>query len=644
MNRTAARSCSSLALAAAILIVAAVLRLWALGSLPPGLYRDEAYNGLDALNILRGNLSLYFAANNGREPLFMYLIAASVSALGRTPLAARLPAAFASLLTVPATYQMACALGNKRLGLISAALLAVMLWPVHLAHVSFRAGLLPLLLALTVWQAARGWRTHNKWRWIAAGILYGVSFYTYLAARFTPLVIGLVALYAWFAFLRRDGAARRRALQGAGWFSAAALLVALPLLLYTCTHWDIVMGRVGQASIFNPDINGGNLPGALAGNTLKALGMFFVRGDRIYRHNVPWRPVFDPIVGACFIAGVLMALQRLRRNASAALAIAWTVIMLLPTILAEDTPHFLRGVGVLPVIVIFPALALDAIARRTAGRWIVTGVLLLSLSSTAYDYFVRYPQDPKTAYWFDAAGVSMAQEANAMLEAGGRVSIDRRLWDDWVNLRFMVNEQNVHLIEADQRPAPVSNQPLSLWLVWPYQDLSRWWEALPPRVQVEVQEGALYQGDKDPEPHMAYLYFRTAPYGDLPSPRARFEQFVQLLDARATPVNGRVRVRLVWYAEYAVVQPLMVFVHLMQDSQRIAQGDGPPANGYYPSEAWRPGDVIVDEHWTDKANLKGGEQVIVGVYNPITGQRLNVLDAAGNPIADSVEVTVESGK
>lgn len=644
MNRTTVRTCPSLALAAVILIVAAVLRFGALGSLPPGLYRDEAYNGLDALNILRGDWSLYFAANNGREPLFMYLIAASVGALGRTPLAARLPAALASLLTVPAMYLMASALYTKRIGLISAALLAVTLWPVHLAHVSFRAGLLPLFLALTVWQAARGWQTNAKRHWIAAGILYGASFYTYLAARFTPLVIGLFAFYAWAVFLRHDGAARRRALQGAGWFLAAALLATLPLLLYTCTHWDIVMGRVGQASIFNPDINGGNLAGALVGNILKALGMFFVRGDRIYRHNVPWRPVFDPLVGLCFAGGVGLALRQVRRNAGAALAIVWTLVMLLPTILAEDSPHFLRGVGALPVIVIFPALALDAMARRTTGHWIVTGVLLISLSSTAYDYFVRYPQDPKTAYWFDSAGVSMAQEANEMLRAGGRVSIDRRLWDDWVNLRFMVNEQNVHLIGANQRPAPVSNQPLSLWLVWPYEDLSRWWEALPPRVQIEVREGALYQGDRDPEPYKVYQSFRTAPYGNLPQPRARFEQFLQLLDARATATNGRVRVRLVWYAEYATVQPLMVFVHLMQDGQRIAQGDGPPANGYYPSEVWRPGDVIVDEHWTDKATLKGGEQVIVGVYNPITGQRLNVLDAAGNPIADSVEVKVESGK
>lgn len=655
--------------------MAAILRLWALGSLPPGLYRDEAFNGLDALGILRGDFSLYFAANNGREPMFMYLIAASVAALGRTPLAVRLPAAFASLLGVPALYLMARALWGQRVGLLSAAVLAVTLWPVHLAHVSFRAGLLPLFLALTAWQAARGWQTSNichseaqsaeesRRHWLAAGILYGLSFYTYLAARFTPLALALLAVYAWAVFLRRDAELRRRAMKGAMLFVIAALFTLLPLLLFTFLHWDIVMGRVGQASVFSPAINGGNLPGALIGNTLKALGMFFVQGDRIYRHNVPWRPVFDPVLGACFAGGVILAFWRFKRDAGAALVILWTIVMLLPTILAEDTPHFLRAAGVLPVIAIFPALALDKVWRwlgnqpsplipRPVGTpkavrvrgypklAVVGSVLLIGLASTTYDYFVRYPQDPKTAYWFDSAGVSIARDASSVLEAGGRVMIDRRLWDDWVNLRFMVPQDRIRLIGANKEPTPVSDKS-SLWIVWPYDDWSRLWPALPQYTQIEVRDGALYQGDKDPKPSLAYITFRTTPYTALPQPRAQFEQFFQLLEANATPDNGGVRVRLVWYAQNAAVQPFTVFVHLMQDGQRVAQGDSAPANGHYPSEAWRPGDVIVDEHWIDWPNPKGGEQVLVGLYSLASGKRLNVLDAAGNPIADSVTLDIK---
>ena len=45
----------------------------------------------------------------------------------------------------------------------------------------------------------------------------------------------------------------------------------------------------------------------------------------------------------------------------------WLPVMLLPTILAEDSPHFLRAVGVLPVALVVPAIGLEyagAVADR----------------------------------------------------------------------------------------------------------------------------------------------------------------------------------------------------------------------------------------------------------------------------------------
>ena len=57
----------------ALLLTGAVLRMAGLGQVPPGLYHDEAQNGVDATHVLEGELKLYFEANNGREPLFIYL-------------------------------------------------------------------------------------------------------------------------------------------------------------------------------------------------------------------------------------------------------------------------------------------------------------------------------------------------------------------------------------------------------------------------------------------------------------------------------------------------------------------------------------------------------------------------------------------
>ena len=86
-----------------VMLVAAGLRLWKLNVLPPGLYHDEAINGVDARMVLSGaGLPLYFAANNGREPLFIYLQMVSAAILGANPYALRLVSALIGILTVPA--------------------------------------------------------------------------------------------------------------------------------------------------------------------------------------------------------------------------------------------------------------------------------------------------------------------------------------------------------------------------------------------------------------------------------------------------------------------------------------------------------------------------------------------------------------
>ncbi|NBD36042.1 MAG: hypothetical protein GVY30_08575, partial [Chloroflexi bacterium] len=119
----------------ALLLLGAALRLGGMGEAPPGLYHDEAYHGLDALAILEGDvLPLYFPANNGREPLYIYLVTASVALLGRTPLAVRLPSFFIGMLTLAATYDLARVLWGRRAGRWALAVLAATFWHVHLSR------------------------------------------------------------------------------------------------------------------------------------------------------------------------------------------------------------------------------------------------------------------------------------------------------------------------------------------------------------------------------------------------------------------------------------------------------------------------------------------------------------------------------
>src|SRR5512136_5225 len=93
------------------LLVAALLRLWQLDTLPPGLHYDEAADTIIAQQIARGESApLFVSAYTGKEVLFFYWAAAWMKLIGPTVFAMRLAAAMLGILTVAVTYWMVCEL------------------------------------------------------------------------------------------------------------------------------------------------------------------------------------------------------------------------------------------------------------------------------------------------------------------------------------------------------------------------------------------------------------------------------------------------------------------------------------------------------------------------------------------------------
>ncbi len=718
-----------------ILLLAAALRLPALGQVPPGLYHDEAYYGLDAVDVLRGHPQVYFPANNGREPLFIYLAAGMIGLLGRSPFALRLTSAFVGMLTVAATAAAGRALFSRRVGLLAAAVLSVTLWHVHLSRVGFRAVTLPLTIALTLWVGARAVRTGRLRLWLATGALYGLSFYTYTAARFTPVALAAFGLYALALLGPR---AFRPHARGLGLAVLAAAVVLAPLAAYTAFHPDVVLGRPDQVSIWNPAISGGDPWGLLGRQVLRTLGMFFVRGDRIWRHNVPWRPVFGPLLGAAFLVGVGLTLTPPRalfplpnkvreregvRNLTPppapsplltagqergggggaaagggvrnALPLLWTAVMAIPTVLAEDAPHFLRAVGMLPVLAFLPALGLDALMQRPQ-RYEVTrknlsnfvssclrgsplGIAVsilaigLELVNGARAYFGPYAHNPMTGYWFERGAVALGADINRFLGTGwsgeaspftptagpeGVVYLDPMLWEDWPQVRFLVaapERVRVGLEAVPETPCEVGRitgtrcgpgaepeAPPTAVFLWPYGDWTRAWGLLPHPAEITVLEGPLSQHDRDTEPYTTYLAFFATRPGPTPTPQARLSGGVEFLGATVVlQEDGAVRVRLRWRATAPLAGEYAVFLHYRRDGQTVAQGDSPPAQGRYPTPLWHSGDVLNDDHIVPGVgHPRPGDEIVFGLWNPQTGEYLSVLDEAGNPAGVEIRVPV----
>jgi 4-amino-4-deoxy-L-arabinose transferase-like glycosyltransferase len=667
-----------------VIAMAAALRFWALGSIPPGLYHDEAFNGLDALGVLEGERPIFFEANNGREPLFIYLVALSVAALGRSPGVIRIVAAVLGTLTIPATYLLAKAMFSRRIGLLAAAITGLTLWHVNLSRIGFRAVAMPLLVALTLWQLWRGLKDGHKRHFLIGGVLYGLTFYTYLAARFTIVALGAFGLYLILAGKGKKEEGDWR--QGALAFVLAALVVLAPLMAYVATRWDAFLGRVGQVSIFNPAINEGDFWDTLLRHTGRTLLMFTNRGDFIPRHNVPLRPVFDPLLSACFLLGLILCLTRFRQSAEHALVLIWLAVMLLPTILAEDAPHFLRSVGILPVAFVVPAIGLDFLWRflekRTAfqvqssklvlslvevfqAQIAVALVLVFGLGDTIVDYFGDHAASQDVRYNFETAAVDLAAQANRFLGTGwdgtglgaredapspGRhLYIVDRLWRDWASVRFLVpTSPNLTILgESAKLPQVSSGLGLSsrrhtetevMLIVWPYEEYNQYLTLLPIGSPIAVQEGSLERGDLEKEARLLYITY-TATTATIPSGEreARFERGLALVSHRLDAVSPQeLRLSLLWRAEAEIEADYTVFVHLTRGDTILDQDDSPPARGYYPTSLWRVGDIVDDEHTLTLPEPYDPvkHKLIVGLYQLQTLDRLQVLDEAGKPISD----------
>ena len=622
----------------AIVAVALALRLAGFGRVPPGLYHDEAYNGLDALRVLQGWRPLWFPANNGREPLFMYLMAVSIGLLGRTATAVRAPGLVLGLLTVPATAFMATSFFNRRVGLLAAAVTAITFWAVHLSHVGFRAVALPLFTALALGFLWRGLRSGRRRDYALGGLCYGLSIYTYLAARFTPVPLGLLALgLLWPAARLPKPEWRKLAL-----FAAVALLVAAPLLATMAAHPEILGGRAGEVSVFNPAISHGDPWGTLLRQAGRGLAAFFIRGDRIARHNLPWRPIFDPALGLAFIVGLAVAL---RRRGAGWFVLAWTAVMLLPTILAEDTPHFLRAVGIQPLVFVLPALGLDGAwqwlqkrQRPALGVALATLVLLVGLGCTARDYLVRYPQ-VQAAYWFFEGGSrDLSDRINAFLQGSAepRVYISQHLWQEWPSLRFLVPEGGpVQVIDPAAPPAPAPGGEVML-AVWPYEAYQPALALLPANSLISVQDDLQEQGDLDPQPRGLALIFRAGPLPQHTQRIADFDQGIRLLSAGVKLVTPRrLQVTLRWETGAPQTINYTAFVHVERPGAMNGQHDSPPADGLLPTTLWRVGDVIEDVHTVDLAQPYDPkiDQITVGLYDLATMARLHIT-GSGLPVAN----------
>ena len=114
-----------------------------------------------------------------------------------------------------------------------------------------------------------------------------------------------------------------------------------------------------------------------------------------------------------------------------------------------------------------------------------------------------------------------------------------------------------------------------------------------------------------------------------------------LSDHRLVPGQS-LELTLFWSARGRPTQDYTVFLHLLDSQGQLrGQADSPPASGKYPSSVWDAGETIADLHTLPLTpQLPAGEySLAIGIYNPITGQRVPIVDENGQSSEDHVVIS-----
>ena len=439
----------SVAIVAALTLAVVMLRLYRLDELPAGIQVSEALNGVDALRVLDGEHAVFFPSEfSGHEGLVVYLIALSITLLGQTDLALRLPTALASAGTVFVVFWLGRLLfGRDEMGRPTA-LARYLHWGRWLlfdgcvdwadspgAHgvssQSFGPAAVPLPGIAVVGLAGAKLVGGCAGRGLCAGLVQ----YTYIPARFTPflfLAFGLTFL------IPRRWAESRNVRSETPWiiaFGGVALLVAAPILVYFALHPEHFFLRSSSLSVLQPEINRGNPLGTLVESVIGHLAAFGFKGDVSWRHNFGALPMLNPWEALFFWLGAGLCLWRWRSPACR-LLLLWGVFLLLPAVIAVDyAPNTLRMLGATPAVYLVLAFGLwEAFAfakdrffpnRATESAWalgaVLTAAVLIQGVTTFRNYFDVWPFERGVQFAYEVPWSDFARTLDTLPSAEGEI-------------------------------------------------------------------------------------------------------------------------------------------------------------------------------------------------------------------------------
>ncbi|MCA9976258.1 MAG: glycosyltransferase family 39 protein, partial [Anaerolineales bacterium] len=328
----------------------------------------------------------------------------SLRLFGPTMMGLRLPWAFVGTATILVVYLLVKQVSDRRLGMITAVLLATYHYHIHYSRLGSNQIADPLFLALAMLLLMRALDGHKRLDWALLGAANGLAFYFYAGARLTPVVVTAVLGYWFILNPRRFWREHGGGLLVAIW---AFLLVASPMIQHAVRFPNDFNARLNQVGIIQSgwlerevDIRGESKTSILFDQFQRAALAFNYYADRTVWYGLR-QPLLNPFFGGLFLLGLLYSTLRLatpkvgRRIAS--LVAWWWGGMILGGMLTESPPSSQRLITLAVPTCFFLAfilIELLKLGRQAVGRMPEKAVTVVFLTVFAFTslktYFLDY--------------------------------------------------------------------------------------------------------------------------------------------------------------------------------------------------------------------------------------------------------------
>lgn len=356
-----------------LMAAAAVLRLYRLDILPEGIWYDEAVNALIARDLL---------TTPGYHPFYLettfhtahhnYLVALAFAWLGEGIGNARLVSAVMGVLMVGAGWLLGYEYFQTRpadrkrtfvsltMAFVLGAILVVVPWSLNYSRIAVNYVATPLFALLSVGLLLHALRTQRMLAWAATAISLALGLYFYMSFRLFAPVLPLF-MVAVLIVHRREW---RKLAPGLITITLAGVIATAPLLVYSGSNLNEFLERSRDTFIFKSAAEEGRAE-LLLDNAVTHLLMFNVEGDPNGRHNLPYRPMLDSILGGLFVLGFALCLWRAIKHPLYLLPLLWLVCTLLGGILTlpYEAPQSLRSNGALPAALLIAIIPIGEFLR-----------------------------------------------------------------------------------------------------------------------------------------------------------------------------------------------------------------------------------------------------------------------------------------